>query len=158
MTKSLQERLNSHCSIIGDCIVWNGAKNERGYGVINVGRREGTLLTHRASWLIHNGSLPKNLILHMCDVRNCVNINHLKEGTSQDNTDDMMRKKRYKMPIHHKGSKNGNAILNEEKALEIKKLLKEGKSMMEVSKDLNQPYSRVCDIKYQRTWAHLLKE
>lgn len=34
------------------------------------------------------------LIMHTCDVRNCINPVHLKKGSAQDNTDDMMAKGR----------------------------------------------------------------
>jgi hypothetical protein len=159
MTKKivpLKDRLYRKCSQQGTCIVWNGAKNLRGYGVINIGKRkEGNLLVHRASWLINKGSHPKNLILHTCDVRNCINIDHLKEGTPQDNTDDMMRKKRYRMPTHYSGSKNGNSMLTEELVIKIKSFFKEGKGAAEISKIMQQPYSRIYDIKRKRTWAYL---
>jgi predicted XRE-type DNA-binding protein len=154
-TTPLKIRLFNHCSIQNNCIVWNGALNERGYGLININRTKGTTSTHRAAWFIHYGSFPKNLVLHTCDVRNCVNINHLKEGTAQDNTDDMMRKNRYKMPTLRKGSQNANSVLNEELVLQIKKLLKEGKSVAEVSRVFQQPFTRIYDIKRQKTWKHI---
>jgi HNH endonuclease len=153
--QSLKKRLFDRSSIINECIVWKGCVNKRGYGVINFNREKGTLLTHRASWLLHYGSLPQNLVLHTCDVRNCINIKHLKEGTCQDNTNDMMRKNRYKMPTHHKGSKNATAILNEELVLKIKQLLQAGLGVMQISKFFNQPFTRIYDIKRKKTWKHL---
>lgn len=156
--ESLKKRLFKRCSIQGDCMIWDGCLNEKGYGIINAGREIGTLLTHRASWLIKHGSLPEKLILHACDVRNCVNINHLKEGTSQDNTDDMMRKNRYKMPTPCRGSKNANAVLTEDLVIKIKSLLIEGKSVAEISRALQQPFSRIYDIRRGRNWNHIMPQ
>ncbi len=158
LIQSLKIRLSSHSTIQDDCIIWNGCINERGYGIINAGREIGTLLAHRASWLVHHGSSPTKLVLHICDVRNCINIRHLKEGTCQDNTDDMMAKKRYRMPTHHKGSKNGMAVLNEELVLKIKSSLMEGKSVAEVSRTFQQPFTRIYDIKRERNWKHIMSE
>jgi hypothetical protein len=42
-----------------------------------------------------NGPVPSGmLILHKCDVRGCVNPDHLFLGTAKDNTRDMMTKGR----------------------------------------------------------------
>lgn len=68
----------------GGCWLWAGAIKSDGYGIINFGRRGvGNLLAHRASWLIHKGSLPpKDLDLdHLCRVRCCVNPTHLEPVT-----------------------------------------------------------------------------
>jgi hypothetical protein len=153
---SLKSRLLARSYIKDNCIVWNGCINERGYGIINFNNR--AVLAHRASWFIHNGSFPKQLVLHTCDVRNCINIDHLKEGTCQDNTDDMMRKNRYKMPTHYNGSKNANSILNEELVFQIKSSLINGKSVAEVARIFQQPFSRIYDIKRQRTWKHIMSD
>lgn len=44
-----------------------------------------------------NGEIPDGMIVcHKCDIRCCVNPDHLFIGTYQDNMDDMMRKGRHK--------------------------------------------------------------
>jgi hypothetical protein len=44
---------------------------------------------HRAAWALVHGSIPDGAhVLHHCDVRNCVNPNHLYLGTPSDNMRD----------------------------------------------------------------------
>jgi len=76
-----------------ECWEWVAGKRRDGYGRFTIGNKEA--LPHRVSYKIHNGRIPKNmLILHKCDNRACVNPNHLYAGTQQDNMDDMYRKGR----------------------------------------------------------------
>lgn len=50
---------------------------------------------HRVSWEMVYGPVPDGLwVLHRCDNRPCVRLNHLFLGTSQDNTADMVAKGR----------------------------------------------------------------
>ncbi len=50
---------------------------------------------HRVSYELVNGPIPSGLhILHSCDTGLCVNPAHLRLGTRQDNTDDMVLRDR----------------------------------------------------------------
>ena len=75
------------------CWLWLGYKNEDGYGIFRYGKR--MIGAHRVSWVLFKKNIEKgNQINHICDVRNCVNPEHLYEGTQQDNVTDMERKGR----------------------------------------------------------------
>lgn len=78
------------------CWIWTGAKNKKGYGEIQKGRRGmGPIPTHRASWIIHFGEISDDLqVLHHCDNPSCVRPDHLFLGTAADNTADMIKKQR----------------------------------------------------------------
>jgi hypothetical protein len=82
------------------CWLFEGCIGHEGYGSFSYGygptRRQ--FQAHRFSWLTTNGQIPEDkLLLHHCDVRNCVNLeSHLYLGTRQDNSDDKMVRGRYR--------------------------------------------------------------
>ena len=55
----------------------------------------------------------------------------------------------------HSGSKNPSAVLNEEKVIEIKKLIEEGKSLLSISKKYDCGWTTIDRIKKGITWKHL---
>lgn len=76
------------------CHLWTGARTSAGYGGVSLGQGN-VHYTHRLSYQLNRGEIPKGLlVLHRCDVRNCVNPEHLFIGTEKDNIDDMWKKKR----------------------------------------------------------------
>ena len=75
------------------CESWRGTRNTHGYGVIKKNKR--THMAHRHVWELANGPIPKGLyVLHRCDNRACVRIDHLFLGTAKDNSRDMVLKDR----------------------------------------------------------------
>lgn len=85
----------------GPCWVWTGCIQSRGYGCFSTGKKPGqkraTLkLAHHVSYFLKTGVWIREPIqlCHVCDNRQCVNADHLFEGTQQENMDDMWRKDR----------------------------------------------------------------
>lgn len=83
-TKSLIERLDEKIDKSGDCWIWTGWKNDKGYGNIVIdGRRR---RTHIVSYELHVGDVPTGLELdHLCRNRACVKPEHLEAVTHQVN-------------------------------------------------------------------------
>jgi hypothetical protein len=81
------------------CWLWFGADSGRdGYGGIRRGGKE--IKAHRASYTIFNGEIPEGMyVLHKCDVRCCINPDHLFLGTHIDNMRDRFEKGRYNTKI-----------------------------------------------------------
>lgn len=91
------------------CWLWFGAMVPDGYGSFSMGGR--SIKAHRASWILHNGGIPGDLhVLHKCDVRWCVNPDHLFLGTHADNMTDLKKKGRAKGHSANAGASNPNAI------------------------------------------------
>jgi hypothetical protein len=75
------------------CYLYTGGIATNGYGVFSADGR--SVLAHRHAWRQVNGWIEDDeIILHTCDVRNCVNTEHMRLGTKWDNTQDMISKGR----------------------------------------------------------------
>jgi hypothetical protein len=76
------------------CWLWR-AQIACGYGRFR--SDQGNMQAHRFAWIITNGPIPDGLwVLHKCDVKICVNPEHLFLGTHEDNMADMVQKGRQK--------------------------------------------------------------
>lgn len=81
------------------CWLWEGQLTSRGYGKIWIGSRtDGSrrcAVAHRAAYEAARAvSLDGRLALHSCDNPLCVNPDHIRPGTVQDNSDDMVKRGR----------------------------------------------------------------
>lgn len=74
------------------CWLWTGSVNAAGYGRLSY--RLKPVHAHRISWLIAHGEMPPDdvLVCHRCDVKSCVNPDHLFLGTYSDNLRDAIAK------------------------------------------------------------------
>lgn len=90
--RPIEERLFEKVNKTSQCWLWLGTTTKSGHGQI---RYDGLVCyTHIVSWFLATGEWPdyKNgdLILHKCDVPNCVNPDHLYAGNRLDNNHDML--------------------------------------------------------------------
>lgn len=77
----------------GKCWIWHGSFFKSGYGRFYIHQK--CYRAHRVSYYIYHGKMPNEmLICHRCDNPACVNPLHLFEGSTNDNTQDMIKKDR----------------------------------------------------------------
>ncbi len=76
------------------CRLWRKCRCSTGYGVIKVGGRGRR--AHRVAYEVLVGPIPDGqFVMHRCDNRACVNVDHLALGTHKDNMQDMNLKGRH---------------------------------------------------------------
>src|SRR6266853_4387915 len=84
-----EEQFESHVDMIpiAGCWIWRAGFTSNGYGEMSV--RRYPKLTHKFSYELYKGSIPSgSCVLHKCDVKCCVNPEHLYVGTMMDNGKD----------------------------------------------------------------------
>lgn len=148
------------------CWVFTGSKDRYGYGwFMGAGEKK----AHRASYAIHVAAVPEGMsVLHRCDVRDCVNPEHLFIGTNADNTRDCIQKGRGKfgargvrngMNTHPEkrspGSKNGSAMLTEAAVLEIRVRRARGESCASLGIAFGVGPAAIGHISRRETWKHV---
>ena len=153
-SKTTEERFFPHIKKTKSCHLWTGYIEPGGYGRVRVGKKP--VGAHRISWEIHNKkSVPKGLcVLHKCDVRHCVNPEHLFLGTHQDNVIDMIQKGRQVLNPTF-GENHCSAKLKEKDVKEIRKLLATGQTVLSISKKYNVSHIPILKIKNNITWRHV---
>lgn len=116
-----KERIETLSMPVSECGCWMflGQLSHIGYGRIKnykTGKQEAA---HRVAYRAWKGYIPPDLwVLHRCDMRACVNPDHLFLGNQTDNMRDCVRKGRKN---NLKGERHGGAKLTEEQVREIRK-------------------------------------
>lgn len=115
---SIEERLWRNCipEPNSGCWLWLASiHSKNGYAQIMMpnGKPE---RAHRVSYKVHKGPIPKGLdIRHTCDIRCCINPEHLIPGTRKQNMEDAIRRGRLE-----RGVDRYNAKLDEIKVAAIR--------------------------------------
>lgn len=136
---------------LSDCWIWTGGLTHLGYGAL--GRKiQGEHTAHRLAYRLFNGEIPSDLcVMHTCDVRCCVNPEHLVLGTQADNMRDMDQKGRRVMG-DVTGEKNGQARLTREQVEQIRAAVAHGSTQRAMCREYGVSPMTVSRIVRKETW------
>lgn len=110
-----------HKTAFGNCWIWMGRCNAKGYGYIEQWPR--SIYVHRISHAIFHGPLATGIeVLHKCDNPPCWYPGHLFAGTHAANMADMRAKGRGSPPPIHRGESHHNATLSYAQINEMRSL------------------------------------
>lgn len=135
-----------------ECWIWVGRLHPTGYGVFDHGVN--SVKAHRISYEIYNGPIINKLhVLHSCDNRKCVNPNHLRLGTHQENMNDKVKRNRQaRLP----GIMHPMVKLTEDQVREIRKLYSTGQfSQRKLGRMFSISQTQIKDIVKRKSWSHL---
>lgn len=122
-----------------ECILHTGCVSNTGYGQVRHGGK--LWLAHRLVATQTFGSIPAGQVVrHKCDVRLCINPEHLELGTQGDNLNDRKERKVYRK-------------LDRADAEAIKVRLKAGEVMRTIAEDYMVSITMIHHIKTGRQWA-----
>ena len=149
---SLDQKLWPKVNKTEDCWLWTGGVTGDGYGQVHHEGRARTV--HRLSYEVFKGTIPKGLLVcHSCDIRNCVNPEHLFLGTLSDNARDKVKKGRNYVA---RGEKSNFSKL---KGKQVREIRKKGATGEFTHKQLAEEYSvtrpLIGYIMNRKIWTHL---
>lgn len=133
------------------CWEWQGMKNNKGYGIFSTVYKgiTGKIGAHRFSYLLTHGKLPPKgkLVTHTCDNPPCVNPNHLHAKTPKGNTQDMLKRGRFRIV-------NCKHPLSPDEVREIRSLYLQ-LTLKEIAAKFNTTFENVWYIVKRKTWKHI---
>lgn len=140
------------------CWIWTGALTTPGYGKfglhIDKKRKTHVIDTHIFSWMIHNRcDIPEGMcVCHKCDVKRCVNPEHLFLGTHKENSQDCIRKGRFSYK-RATCENHGSAKLNWEKVDKIRyQYSTQPISQTDLARQYGVCQSVISAVLLHRTW------
>jgi len=147
---SLECRLLGTSEKMGDCLIWKGALARDGYGkLMAFGKRDQRV--HRVSYMAFKGEIPANSIIrHSCDVKECINPDHLLAGTVQENSDDFGARQG-----HPKGEDMKTSKLKEHQIEKIRDLYNQGSSQQKIADEFGVSQHLISLVVRNKIWRHV---
>ena len=133
----------------GECWIWTGAKNPKGYGQAWAWPLQKMWGAHRVSYALEIGPIPKGLLVrHKCDVRLCVRPSHLLVGTQLENMADAVERNRVA-----RGERQAHSLLTEKEVVEIRaKYVPQKYTQQKLADEYGVARVTISDITRGATW------
>lgn len=139
------------------CWLWTKSLQTNGYGKFAIAANKHAL-AHRLSYLIYHGDLPTGLdVCHRCDVRACVNPDHLFLGSRQENIEDASVKGRLRGG-GRRGEDHHAAKLSERDIPEIIRAIRSGMSKEQCARQYGVSGCLIGFIVRGQAWKHVPRE
>lgn len=134
----------------GDCWLWTGRRDGKGYGHLSVLGKDWT--AYRLSYALHNGDIPDGaFICHTCDNPPCVNPAHLYAGTPRTNSRDCLERGRH---VSLRGAACGKARLSVETVRAIRQDYATGRyTQAELGRKYGAGQPHVSSIVRRKVWV-----
>jgi hypothetical protein len=138
-----------HRPELGPCWVWQGNRDQDGYGIVKVNGKNTKL--HRLMYRLFVGPLfDLQLVLHRCDNPPCCNPSHLRAGTDADNIADCCQKFRNAF-----GVRNNKAKLTDDKVVALRAAYNSGFSSVYLAHQEGMSTSTMQNVLFGRSWKHV---
>jgi hypothetical protein len=149
------------CSHGKDCIYccfpWQGGRDRNNYATLWVRKDDVARPRYAARllWEIFNcrPMPPKHLACHHCDSPPCMNPMHIYSGTHKMNSQDAVRRARFKR--RRRGEACPNAILRTHNIAEIFRWRQEGHTISAIAQTLHVSVGTIAAILHYRRWTHV---
>lgn len=122
-----------------DCIEFKTVDLSTGYGKFRVDDK--IWRAHRYAYFLHHGQVPP-LLRHTCNNPMCCNVLHLKPGTNQQNSEDMVA-----------AGRQGKLLKPEQVKLIVKMHLKRGHTITKLAERYSVGVSTISNIITGKTWS-----
>ena len=130
-----------------ECWQWMAAKNQYGYGQINVGKRK-RVAAHRWSYETFVGPLSAtDCVLHSCDNPACVNPAHLSVGDRAANAADMVARGR-----SSRGERRWNTSLTED---DVRAIRADKRRQCDIAAEYGVRQGTISRIRSGARWRHV---
>ncbi len=141
----LLERLLSKTKRNGACLLWTGSVNHKGYGQIKITLGVNAIdRVHRVMYELVHGPIPNGeCVAHTCDVRNCIEPDHLALATFAENTADMVKKGRDNF---------GHSPLTVDDVRFIRSSIQ---TSFELACKYNVNEKTIRNVRNRKTWSHI---
>jgi hypothetical protein len=146
------ERLFMKLDTSGECWLYLGATNGKGYGVIgdSIPTRR-MRYVHRIMFEAAHGPVPEDSeVAHVCDVRNCVRPSHLVAMTHDGNVQDMVTKNR-----QQRGERQWRSVLTDAGVVDIRRRVARGERRRDLAIEYGVSLSNIDLIVTRKRWVHV---
>lgn len=146
-----EERFWAKVDKSGECWLWTSAISPGGYGAFWLDKAHRATRAHRLSYEWAHGPIPRGMfICHHCDVRACVNPDHLFAGTAMDNMRDRGEKGRTARVL---GEKHHHAIVSDATATAVVLAMRRGIKARRLAAITGLPLPLVYKLGNGRRWS-----